>query len=385
MDKNFIIVMVCVVILALVGIGYAIWVNVNNSQVVVNTPTATATSKPTPVSVAEASFPIVQTNSAYTPYTSTVVVNGTVNPNGATTTYWYEYGQITGLGFKTSAYLIGSGYVNLNTPAYITGLAPNTNYYFRLSAKNVFGTVNGTIYSFKTNSTPAPVGVAPTAATNSASNITRTSANLNGQINPKNSVATFWFEYGTTSDLGSVTTFQTSDNNNISSAVTASVSGLQPFTKYYFRFDAQNQFGTINGKIQSFTTSGPASATVPTIKTDSVNNITGISARLNANVNPNGAVTTYSFEYSTISLLSVGGLILNSSQQSLSGNGSAINVSADISGLTNNTKYYVRVIAINQSGTVKGDVVSFSPLIGMLCDILLCVSYYSYLNSSTWK
>lgn len=264
MNKSYIVVLAVVGLILIAGIGYAVWNNFNNPQVVLNTPTPTPTStlSPTPV-VTQPSFPIVQTNSTYAPYISTVVVNGTVNPNGAATTYWYEYGQITGLGFKTSLYLIGSGYSTLNTPAYITGLTPNTNYYFRLSAQNAFGTVNGATYSFKTNNTPAPVGVAPTASTNSATNITRTSANLNGQINPKNAVTTFWFEYGVTSNLGSVTTFQTSANNNVSAAAVASVSGLQPFVKYYFRLDAQNQFGTTNGQIQSFTTNGPVVSPTP--------------------------------------------------------------------------------------------------------------------------
>jgi ADP-ribose pyrophosphatase YjhB (NUDIX family)/phosphodiesterase/alkaline phosphatase D-like protein len=342
-------------------IALIFWAKVLKPQVVLNTPTPTPTStlSPTPV-VTQPRFPIVQTNSTYAPYISTVVVNGTVNPNGAATTYWYEYGQISGLGSKTSNYLIGSGYATLYTPAYITGLAPNTNYYFRLSAQNAFGTVNGATYSFKTNNTPAPVGVAPTASTNSATNITRTSAHLNGQINPKNAVTTFWFEYGVTSNLGSVTTFQTSANNNVSAAAVASVSGLQPFVKYYFRLDAQNQFGTVNSQIQNFTTNGPAAATIPTVNTNSVSAITSSSAKLNGRVNPNGIETTVTFEYSKTSLLFVGGLVLSSPQQVLSTEASSINVSANINNLTNNTKYYVRLVATSTIGKFTGDMVSFT-------------------------
>jgi hypothetical protein len=256
MSKNFIIVIVCGGVLILAGIGYTIWSNYNSPQVVLNTQnqTTTTATDTTSVNVSQPSPPVVQTNSGAAPYISTVVVSGTVNPNGALTTYWYEYGKTTALGTKTSSYFLGSGYGTFYAPAYIIGLSSNTNYYFRLSANNSIGTVSGAIYSFKTSNTPAPTGTAPTASTTSASNITKTTVNLNGQINPKNSITTFWFEYGLTSNLGTVTSFQTSDNNSSSSAVSASLSNLKPSTKYYFRLNAQNQFGTVSGDSASFTT-----------------------------------------------------------------------------------------------------------------------------------
>jgi phosphodiesterase/alkaline phosphatase D-like protein len=361
MSKTFIVFLTVVVLLVLAGIGYAVW-SYNSPQVSLNTQNqaTTTTTNTIPVSASQPSSPVVQTNSNTAPYISTVVVSGTVNPSGAPTTYWYEYGETSALGTQTSIYTLGSEYATFYAPAYITGLKSNTNYYFRLRAKNSIGTESGLTYSFKTSTTPAPTGAAPEASTASASNVARPSANLNGQINPENSVTTFWFEYGSTSNLGTVTSFQTSDVSNSSSAVSASVSNLQPFTKYYFRLDAQNQFGTVNGQILNFTTNGPVTATVPTVKTNSVTAITSTGAKLNASVNPSGYTTTYSFEYSKSSLLLNGGLIFNVPQQSLSNGTSAINVSASITNLTNNTKYYVRVIAINQYGTVRGDMVSFT-------------------------
>jgi hypothetical protein len=361
MNKNFIIVMICVGLLVLAGIGYAVWSNYNSPQVSLNTQnqTPTSTDNSTSVPAAQPSTPVVQTNSSTAPYISTVVVSGTVNPNGELTTYWFEYGETTALGAKTSIYLIGSGYAAFYTPAYITGLKSNTNYYFKLSANNSVGTVSGATYSFKTSTTPAPTGTAPTASTTSATNIARTAANLNGQINPKSSVTTYWFEYGLTSNLGTVTSFQTSDSSNSSSAALASLSNLQPFTKYYFRLDAQNQFGTVNGQILNFTTSGPVTATVPAVNTNSANAITSSSAKLNASVNPNGYTTTYWFEYSKSAFIP-NGLVFNSPQQSVSNSTLKVNVSADITSLTNNTKYYVRVVAFNQYGTVRGDMVSFT-------------------------
>ena len=283
MTNKSIIILVVVLAVVVLGAGAIYFFNQqmfsqSSTNTTTSTTTSTSTPNPTPVSVSQPSSPVVQTNLSTAPYISTVVVSGTVNPNGALTTYWYEYGKTTALGTQTSAYLLSSGYATFYAPAYITGLSPSTNYYFRLSARNSIGTASGAIYSFKTDTTPAPSGTAPTASTSPATNIARTTANLNGQINPKNSVTTFWFEYGLTSNLGTVTSFQTSDSSNSSSAVLASVSSLQPFTKYYFRLDAQNQFGTVNGQILNFTTNGPIAATVPTVKTNSANAITSSSA-----------------------------------------------------------------------------------------------------------
>jgi hypothetical protein len=100
------------------------------------------------------------------------------------------------LSSKTVSQQIGSGFISLSSPAFITGLKANTLYYFRLSANNNFGTTSGATYSFKTNNNPPVQGVAPTVRTNSAGNISRTGANLNGIVNPNGFQTKYWFEYG---------------------------------------------------------------------------------------------------------------------------------------------------------------------------------------------
>jgi phosphodiesterase/alkaline phosphatase D-like protein len=353
MNKNLIIVLIVVGVLVLAGIGYAVWSNYNSPEVAVQIQNVPSQDSSNP----QVSSPVVQTNSNTAPYISTVVVSGTVNPKGSITKYWYEYGKTSTLDKQTRFYLVGSGYINFYTPAYITGLLPNTEYFFRLSASNLVGTTNGSIYSFKTNNTPDPSGVAPIANTFDASSITKTTADLNGKINPKDSVTTYWFEYGLTSNLGTVTSFQTSSNSNSLLNVLVSVANLQPSTKYYFRINAQNQFETVNGQILNFTTNGPADVVTPIIKNNSVTAITSTSAKLNASVNPNGAITTYWFEYSINSSLSP---LFNTSEQSLGSSSLLTNVSADINNLTNNTKYYVKVVAKNQYGTVRSDAITFT-------------------------
>src|SRR3989344_1966747 len=360
MNKNIIIALSIVGLIVIAGVGYAVWSVSQTPQVVwQQTPEITNTTNTTNTNPAQAGAPIVQTSSTTAPYISTVVVKGTVNPNGATTTYWYEYGETSALGTQGSNYLAGSGYVAIYTPAYITGLKSNTDYYFRLSAKNIFGTVNGATYSFKTNTTPAPTGTAPTINTAAATSIERTSVNLNGKVNPKGAETTFWFEYGLTSELGAVTAFQSAGSGSSSLSVLASISNMQPLTKYYFRLNANNQFGTANGEIMNFTTNGPLAPAAPTVDTVSATAVTDSTAKLNATVNPNGVATTYWFEYSDNSLLS-NVLITSTSEQLLSSGTSSVNVSANINNLDNNTKYYFRVVAKNQYGTATGDMQSLT-------------------------
>lgn len=360
MNRTYTVTIAILAVLLIAAGAYAVYEAYHPAQVVVQSQssgtTTTATTASTPP---QAGLPIVQTNASTAPYISTVVVKGTVNPDGALTTYWYEFGQTTALGMQTNSNLMGSGYTNIYTPAYITGLKANTNYYFRLDAKNSFGTVEGTIYSFATNNTPPPQGTAPTTTTLAATDIARTTANVSGKINPNGSDTTYWFEYGTSAELGSVTAMQSKASSNSTSTVSISISNLQPLTKYYFRLNAQNQFGTVNGQILNFTTKGPASATAPAATTNAAQAITSSSATLTATVNPNGAATTYWFEYSTDSFVSHI-LVSSTPQQSLSSGNSPVAVSAMISGLRSNTKYYVKIVANNQYGTTQGDIQSFT-------------------------
>ncbi len=197
------------------------------------------------------------------------------------------------------------------------------------------------------------------SSTVGATNVARTVANINGRINPNGSETTFWFEYGTNSQLGSVTAFQSAGSDSASQPVSVSISNLEPLTKYYFRLNAQNQFGTINGQILTFTTQGPGLPTAPMVDTNPATAVNSSSAKLNATVNPKGVATTYWFEYSDSSLLS-NIIALKTPEQSLNSGDSAVNVSANLTGLHSNTKYYFKVVAKNQYGTVNGDMVTFT-------------------------
>lgn len=198
--------------------------------------------------------PDATTNATVAPTDTTVVVTGTVNPNGGSTDYWYEYGVGTSMGKQTAKQTVGSGRVAFVAPGYITGLAKSTTYYYRLVAENQYGKSTGEQSTFRTSGTASTVnGAIPTAKTFPANEITKSSASLRGEVNPNKGMTQYWFEYGRTNRLGNTTPFISLGNGNASIVATAQPS-LNANTTYYFRVNAQNEFGTVNGAIMSFKT-----------------------------------------------------------------------------------------------------------------------------------
>jgi phosphodiesterase/alkaline phosphatase D-like protein len=318
-----------------------------------------------PGSRSVAGAPIVSTDAKATPSESEVVVTGKVTPNGAFATYWYEYGTSANLGAKTPSQSLGSGYVAIAAPAYIRGLTADTKYYFRLVAENQYGKVAGSQYSFETvTDSPPLAGSAPDVTTSGATGISRSSAKLSGKVNPNNAATQYWFEYGKSANLGSTSAFgnlpKDADGLDYSATrdVSLPISDLEAGTTYYYRLNAQNQFGTVNGEILNFKTVAPPAASLPTVKTRSAINVSSTTAALRGEVNPGGAATNYWFEYSTDSLL--GSVLVETTDSTNVGAGREnMGVEAAIDGLTPDTTYYFRIVARNSQGTVMGEKLSF--------------------------
>jgi hypothetical protein len=108
-----------------------------------------------------------------------------------------------------------------------------------------------------------------TIATGNATNITSTSATLNGQVNGQSvySISNFssWFQYGASPDLGHATGPNSSSLGYAS--YSANISSLTPNTVYYFRAVAQTPqgivvYGSINTFKTNFSTSPTTSNTI---------------------------------------------------------------------------------------------------------------------------
>jgi hypothetical protein len=84
--------------------------------------------------------PIVTASAVSNKTLNTATANGTVNPNGAATTYKIEYGKTALYGSSTTVTSAGNGTSAVAVSAIMPGLEPMTTYHYRISATNSFGT-----------------------------------------------------------------------------------------------------------------------------------------------------------------------------------------------------------------------------------------------------
>jgi hypothetical protein len=122
--------------------------------------------------------PNVSTGGASRITQTSVTLTGKVNPNGARTTYFFQYGTSVVYGATTGPTDAGSGTTAKTATADITGLAPFTKYHYRLVAQNEKGTTFGGDRTFTTKK--QPLGFSLAANPNPAT--WGTGATLSGQL-----------------------------------------------------------------------------------------------------------------------------------------------------------------------------------------------------------
>jgi len=95
--------------------------------------------------------------------------------------------------------------------------------------------------------------VPPTVTSNAASNVSNTTATLNGNLDNMGGATscTVWFQWGLTTSYGQETIHQTKTSTGLFSA---GLTGLTPEMTYHFRAVASNSAGTSYGADQTFTT-----------------------------------------------------------------------------------------------------------------------------------
>lgn len=100
--------------------------------------------------VAVGTAPTVTTLTASNLTASSATLACSVNPNGATTTYWFNYGTTAGYGSVTSTGNLAAGSSPLVVASALTGLLQGTTYHYQIVAANPTGTNFGSDVTFTT-------------------------------------------------------------------------------------------------------------------------------------------------------------------------------------------------------------------------------------------
>ncbi|MEI8164796.1 MAG: glycine-rich domain-containing protein [Chloroflexales bacterium] len=168
----------------------------------------------------------------------------------------------------------------------ITGLSPNTTYYFMTYGTNTGGKTGwggSTGVMFRT------IGP-PTAGTLGATNVLDTSAWLNGYLSKTGAAPTTVRAYWATNDVSPGYTGWAGTNDFGEIGVTTNTcqaTNLAVGTTYFCRYYATNLYGESWGSVTNFTTFAP-----PTISTLAATNVQETTAYLNGNLTRFGGTAT---------------------------------------------------------------------------------------------
>ena len=234
----------------------------------------------------------------------------------------------------------------------IERLSANTAYYIRAYAINTYGVGYGATYVYNTKQS-----VMPEVSTGSATDVTESTAQLNGRVdyNGGADITTKGFYYSTDANVllqgNGTRTYSGAEGDTI----ICTLEGLSMGTTYYYCAYAENERGISRGEVMSFLSSGERTA--PTVQSGEATNITETSARLSGNVTSDGGSTVIAqgFYWGTGSNPAEEGIRVAATTESTA-------FACELSGLTAGTTYYYCAYAENAVGTSHGDVLHFSTL-----------------------
>jgi hypothetical protein len=109
--------------------------------------------------MALAAKPAATTGGAANVTFSSARVNGSVDPNGSPTSYYFQYGTTRAYGTQTATTPVGSGQNPVRVSVDLSGLAPATRYHYRIVAQGG-GTALGGDRTFTTRKQPLGVSLA---------------------------------------------------------------------------------------------------------------------------------------------------------------------------------------------------------------------------------
>ncbi|MBJ7327391.1 MAG: Ig-like domain-containing protein, partial [Chthoniobacterales bacterium] len=201
--------------------------------------------------------PAVTTLAATNVAVTTAVLPGTVNPNGSDTSFFFEYGTNTSFAASTASQAAGSGTAVVALTATLSNLSAGQTYYYRAAGSNSFGLSYGSTLSVSAGLPP------PSAATLAPTSLSSSSVTMRGLVNPNNSYASPWFEWGTATNYGSTSQIIATDsaesysNFNFSNPNNTGGSGFGTFAR----------FGTAGTGAGTFLANNSSNQTIDGVKT----------------------------------------------------------------------------------------------------------------------
>lgn len=198
----------------------------------------------TPWALAAAVAPTVAAGPATAVRNTSVTLHGTVNPNGAATSYQFLWGVTPALGSSSPAAPAGVGAGTAATAVRVRlgDLNPDTTYYYELRASNSVGSSATPVQTIRTTGHPAPI-----ATTEPATAVGRYAATLSGVIDTNDQATTYYFQYGLSPSYGLQTAPQTLAAGTAPAPVSARLPGIAPGVIFHYRLVASH-----GGKFTSF-------------------------------------------------------------------------------------------------------------------------------------
>jgi hypothetical protein len=254
-------------------------------------------------------------------------LNGSVRGHTLPTTAWFEWWR-DGTSTVSSSPPVASGTGEQLVQHRITALEPNTQYTFRVVARNARGTSNGAEQYFRTRAG------APEVTTEQPYFLGSTMFVPAAQLSGNGLSTEFWWEIGTSADLANATELcRSTPGDGYWLCPSARVT---PATTYFYRAVARNSAGTTYGPIVIMRSlAQPQSPTVRSMWADpSI-------PRISAFVDPNAPGTSAWFIVSTSAGLADYFEVCRREVAE------AETFSCDLSGLSPNTRYYWTIQAAN--------------------------------------
>ena len=283
----------------------------------------------------------VSTNAATNVGATTAQLNGSYSGSGGY--LYFQWGYSSGNLAYSTGYYSGNG-VGGYWYWSLTGLTPGATIYFRATG---FSYGYGAILSFTTAGAPG-ITLEPVI------DITTTSAQVSGYVNPNGSYTLYQFQAGLSPGnytFGDPQGNVGSGTGNV--AVWGNLTGLVPGTVYYYQLVASNAYG--NPSVQGSFTTLPLA---PSATTGVATSITETSATLTGTVSDNGLASlggpATNCDFNVTSVGPVG-----ATSTPFTG---TVNEQGNVSGLTPGTAYSFQIAAWNADGTTYGAWVGFTTL-----------------------